>query len=191
MKTLFALFSLLLLIATAAQAQKLDVEYPELTLPSGRVLLHTRVLKFDGETFTIQNANGISQLPWASMPADWQAKFSRDSARAQKIAELKREMVSLQSRPQQTAAIAAPAATPTAVSQFGTVMELPRHNMETTLEDLKVGITQEKLLRIMGNPLRINGTQWVYARGYIYVQDGVVVSLQNRYGDVFAADWKR
>ena len=46
-------------------------------------------------------------------------------------------------------------------------MQMPRYNLETTLDDLKVGITSEKLIRILGNPGQINGTQWVYRRGYI------------------------
>jgi hypothetical protein len=193
MKTLFALFSLLLSIAAASQAQQLGIDNPELKLPSGRVLAHTRVLHFDGEIFQIQNANGVSSIPWTSMPADWQAKFPLDHERARKLAEHRKEQLARMTISQTALEQSRPAATTPApaVSQFGTVMELPRHNLETTLEDLKVGITQEKLLRILGNPLRVNGTQWIYRTGQVYVENGVVVALQNYYGDVFAAEWKR
>ena len=68
-------------------------------------------------------------------------------------------------------------------------MELPRYNLDTTLEDLKPGITAEKARRILGSPLYINGTQWVYRNGYVYVENGVVVSLQNRAGEVFASSY--
>jgi hypothetical protein len=69
-------------------------------------------------------------------------------------------------------------------------MELPRYNLDTTLEDLKPGITAEKARRILGSPLYVNGRQWVYRNGYVYVEDGIVVALQNRAGEVFAKSWK-
>jgi hypothetical protein len=78
-----------------------------------------------------------------------------------------------------TRATPAPTATP-----------MPDFPMAPTLADLKIGITAEQCRRILGNPLRINGDQWVYARGYIYIRNGVVSSMQNKAGGVFAAEWK-
>lgn len=76
-------------------------------------------------------------------------------------------------------------------SQFGTVMELPRNNLDTEIKDLRIGTPAEKVLRILGNPLHVNGSQWVYGGGYIYVDNGVVTAMQNKSGDVFDASWKR
>jgi hypothetical protein len=81
-------------------------------------------------------------------------------------------------------------------SEFGTVMDTPRYNLDTELTDLKIGISAEKARRILGNPLRVNpsgnnGEQWCYARGQVYVEGGVVVALQNFSGDVFDATWKK
>lgn len=59
-----------------------------------------------------------------------------------------------------------------------------------TIADLRIGITAEQCRLILGNPLRINGSQWVYPRGYIYIEGGKVTAMQNRNGGVFAADWK-
>lgn len=67
---------------------------------------------------------------------------------------------------------------------------MPHFPISPTIADLRVGITAEQCRLILGNPQEVNGRQWVYARGYIYVEDGVVVAMQNKAGAVFAADWK-
>jgi hypothetical protein len=77
------------------------------------------------------------------------------------------------------------------VSVLGTVMEPPRYNLDTEVKDLQIGMSAEKVLRILGNPLRVNGEQWVYARGYIYIRNGKLEAMQNFSGDVFDAAWKR
>lgn len=73
-------------------------------------------------------------------------------------------------------------------------MDVPR-NHDTTLADLKVGITAEKARRILGNPRDINRSaggreQWCYPQGYVYIENGIVSSLQNRAGGVFEAIWR-
>lgn len=71
-------------------------------------------------------------------------------------------------------------------------LEQPKYTfpISPTIADLRIGITAEQCRLILGRPLRINGNQWVYQRGYIYIEDGKVSSMQTRGGSVFAADWK-
>jgi hypothetical protein len=88
--------------------------------------------------------------------------------------------------------VAQPATTPaTSRSLFGTVMDTPRYNLETEIKDLRIGLPAEKVVRILGNPQQINGSQWVYGGGYIYIENGVVTAMQNKSGGVFDASWKR
>lgn len=66
----------------------------------------------------------------------------------------------------------------------------PSFPISPTIADLRIGITEEQCRLILGNPRTTNGDQWVYPRGYIYMRDGKVESMQNKSGGVFAAAWK-
>jgi hypothetical protein len=84
-KFLFALF----LFAAIARGE-------EIALPDGRVLHRARLSKFYGVEFVIEHDGGMAHIPWAQMPAEWQAKYPLDPDRATKAAKIEQELRALQ-----------------------------------------------------------------------------------------------
>jgi hypothetical protein len=182
---------LLLCVLALASAHAEDI-----ALPGGRILRHVRIAKFDGVEFNIEHETGIAHVAWEKMPVSYQARFPFDPERAETERKKKEEEIeqakevaekeTLELAEQRKAkrALLATYATPAP-----TPMELPHYNA-TTLADLKIGISADKVRRILGNPQRINNygreEQWIYPTGIVYVENGVLTAMQNMNGGVFA-----
>jgi hypothetical protein len=76
--------------ASFLQAQKLNVDYPEIRLMDGRILSEASVSSFDKKnlTFCVSHRHGIEgAVPWGAMPTVWQTAFPLEGADVQRGAE--------------------------------------------------------------------------------------------------------
>lgn len=165
MKRYFIWFSLL---AAVSVARAEDLTPKELARP----------------TVVVQSAPELEKKARQRAESERREKKLREDLAAvqSNLKQIKEEESAKQQQFELAAAVAVPQA-PRLVTEY-------HFPISPTIADLRVGITAEQCRLILGNPRRINGTQWVYARGYIYMRDGKVEAMQNKAGGVFAAEWK-